>query len=132
MSAFLSITMITPETRMFLNPPLERIKEMQLLDFRINKNIKDEIRLNLFCDLVKTKSSYFNKIPCGEIEELNPSHLLAVIPSQSHPCIKVQQANNPINYFTLWLLDEDGSKPCKVVRKKNRRRTRTYLFNQNN
>ena len=111
MSAFLSITILTTETRIYLNPPLERIKEMQLLDFHINKNITREHKLNLFCDLVESKYSYFNNLPYGENEELNPSHLLAVIPCKNHPCIKVQQTNNPINYFTLLLLDEKGRKP---------------------
>ena len=111
MSAFLSITMLTPETRIYLKPPLERIKEMQVLDFHVNKEIIREFKLNFFCDLVESKYSYYNKLPYGENEELNPSTLLAVIPSQNHPCIKVQQTNNPINYFTLLILDENGGKP---------------------
>ena len=111
MPAFLSITMVTPETRIYLKPPLERIREIQLLDFHVNKNPIREFKLNLFCDLVEPKYSYYNKLPCGENEERNPSTLLAVIPSQNHPCIKVQQTNNPINYFTLSILNEKGGTP---------------------
>ena len=65
MSAFLSITMLTPETRIYLKPPLERIKEMQLLDFHVHKNLIREFKLNLFCDLVEPNYSYYNKLPYG-------------------------------------------------------------------
>ena len=193
--------MLTPETRVYLEPPLVKVKEIQLLDFHIPKPeikfkeiqnvykfLSDEkifitippgtytlktlqqiflkdtesakltilmtekghylysnkafnirlpeklskrlgvpekilpkqyytIRLipdkplNLFCDLIDPKSSYYNSIPRDENVELSPSQLLAVIPSKRYPCLKVSQTKNPINYFTLVILDENGLKP---------------------
>ena len=66
----------------------------------------------LMCDLIEPKSSYSNCCkPIGENVELKPSQVLAVIPSQeNHPCLRVPQNKNPVNYFTLWILDENGRK----------------------
>ena len=204
MSTFLSITMLTPETRVYLEPPLGQINEIQMLDSHIPKAwirfkdpqkvykyksqdnelekvfftippgnytlktlqqifLKDQesskltilvteqgyylysnktvnLRLSeklskklgvpekilpnqyypirwipdkplyLMCDLIESKSSYSNRIPRGENVELTPSQLLAVMPSQRHPCLRVPQTKNPLNYFTLLILDEKGRK----------------------
>ena len=206
MSTFLSITMLTPETRVYLEPPLTGVKEIQLLDCHIpkpwikfketqkvykfssqenavekifftippgnytlktlqqifirdresskltilmteqgyylysNKTINLRLSeklskklgvpekilpnqyypirwiaakpLNVFCDLIESKSSYSNRIPRGENVEVSPSQLLAVMPFNNYPCLRVQQQDaNPINYFTLIILDEKGRKP---------------------
>ncbi len=205
MTTSLSIAMLTPETRVYLEPPLTQVKEIQLLDCHIPKpwikfkeaqkvykflsqeNVSEKIfltippgtytlktlqqiflkdqesskltilmtekghylysnktvnlrlseklakrlgvsekilpnkyypirwipdkPLNVFCDLVESKSSYSNRIPRGENVELTPSQLLAVIPSETYPCLRVSQTKNPINYFTLLILDEKGRKP---------------------
>ena len=65
----------------------------------------------LMCDLIEPKSSYSNCcIPEGLNEELKPSQLLAVIPSKNLPCLRVPPTKNPVNYFTLWILDGKGKK----------------------
>ena len=45
--------------------------------------------------------------------KLEPMNLLAIIHSKSlsYPSIPIQTENLPINYLTLSLLDENGSKP---------------------
>ena len=108
-TTFLTITMLTPETRIYLDPPLTKVKEIQLLDSHIPKTLSDK-SFYLMCDLIETKSSYSNRIPRGENVELNPSQLLAVIPSQKYPCLRISQTKNPVNYFTLLILDENGRK----------------------
>ena len=109
MSTFLSINMLTPETRIYLDPPLNQVKEIQMLDSHIPKVVADK-PLYLMCDLIESKSSYSNRIPRGGNVELNLSQLLAVIPSQKYPCLRVSQTKNPVNYFTLLILDEAGRK----------------------
>ena len=111
MSTFLSITMLTPETRIYLEPPLLQVKEIEMLDIHIPKAWISDKPLYLMCDLIESKSSYSNITSFDENVELNPSQLLAVIPSNNYPCIKVQQTKNPLNYFTLSILDEKGGKP---------------------
>ena len=206
MSTFLSITMLTSETRVYLEPPLEQVKEIQILDSHIPKSwinfnepqkiykhksrddelekvfftipagnytlrslqqvflkdkeisniaivvseegnylystnslnlrlseklskklgvhqkilpnkyykirwIPDDSHLYLMCDIIESKSSYSNGIAHGGNVELNPSQLLAVIPSKKHPCLRVSQTKNPLNYLTLSILDENGEKP---------------------
>ena len=109
-TTFLSITMLTPETRIYLEPPLTQVKEIQMQVSYIPK-ASSRNPLYLMCDLIESKSSYSNWIPRGENVELTPSQLLAVIPSQKHPCLRVPQTKNPVNYFTLLILDEKGRKP---------------------
>ena len=109
-TTFLSINMLTPETRIYLDPPLTQVKEIQL-QFSFMPKATHRNPFYLMCDLIESKSSYSNCcIPNGENEELKPSQLLAVIPSQKHPCLRVPQTKNPVNYFTLWILDEKGRK----------------------
>ena len=108
-TTFLSITMLTPETRIYLDPPLNQVKKIQMLDSHIPKSLSDK-SFYLMCDVIEPKSSYSNRIPRGESVELNPSQLLAVIPSQKYPCLRISQTKNPVNYFTLLILDENGRK----------------------
>ena len=109
-TTFLSINMLTPETRIYLDPPLTKVKKIQMLDSHINP-ATNKNPYYLMCDLIESKSSYSNCcIPSAETEELKPSQLLAVIPSQKYPCLRVPQTKNPVNYFTLLILDEFGKK----------------------
>ena len=102
--------MLTPETRIYLDPPLTNVKEIQLQFVYIPIPLYEN-HIYLMCDLIEPKSSYSNCcMPIGGNLELNPSQVLAVIPSQEHLCLRVQQTKNPINYFTLWILDKDGKK----------------------
>ena len=92
--------MLTPETRIYLDPPLTNVKEIQLIFIYTNIARYDK-PFYLMCDIIEPKSSYSNIIPSGENIELKPSQLLSVIPSPN---------NNPVNYFNLLLLDENGKK----------------------
>ena len=77
-------------------------------------------RLKVYCDLVE--GSYEsndrkdrNKSPRGTFNDKDETHvissgLLAVVPSQRYPLLKVSDSNHPINYFTLRVLDERGHK----------------------
>ena len=69
-----------------------------------------ETLLKVYCDIVEEHSSYENKELNVESIKLTQSQLLAIIPSQKYPCLKVSQSKNPINYFTLTILDEYGNK----------------------
>ena len=108
MSIFISIMISSPETRVYLEPPLEEIKEIQLLDFHVPEIFYP---LSVFCDLVESKFSYYNKVARNENTEVTASNLLGVIPFQHSASIKAQQSNDPINYFTLSILDRNGVKP---------------------
>ena len=88
-TTFLSIYMLTPKTRIYMDPPLTQVKEIQMLFSHIPKASSSN-PFYLMCDLIESKSSYSNCcIPEGENVELKPSQLLAVIPSNKHPCLKV-------------------------------------------
>ena len=102
--------MLTPETRIYLDPPLTNVKEIQNAGLVYISKATYRNPMYLMCDLIEPNSSYCNMIPRGENVELNPSQILAVIPSQEHPCLRVLQSKNPLNYFTLWILDENGRK----------------------
>ena len=80
-----------------------------MLDFS-GTNATSENPLYLMCDLIEPKSSYYNRIPGGGNVELNPSQLLAVIPSKKYPSLRITQTKNPVNHFTLWILDKNGTK----------------------
>ena len=104
--------MLTPETRIYLDPPLTNVKEIQL-QYCFLRKASYTNPLYLMCDLIESKSSYSTCCkPIGKNLELKPSQVLAVIPPyEKHPCLKVPQTKNPINYFNLWLIDENGKKP---------------------
>ena len=90
-------------------------------------------RLKVYCDLVE--SSYEsndrkdrNKSPKVNFNDKDETHvvssdLLAVVPSQRYPILKVSDGKNPINYFTLRVLDEKGHKlkfyncPIRIILK---------------
>ena len=101
--------MLTTETRIYLDPPLSNVKEIQMVDSSM-KNATSDNPLYLMCDLIEPKSSYYNRIPRGENVELNPSQLLAIVPSKRYPCLRIPETKNPLNYFTLWILDKNGTK----------------------
>ena len=102
--------MLRPKTRIYLDPPLTNVKEIQMLFSYIPKALNTN-PFYLMCDLIESKSSYSNCcIPEGENVKLKPSQLLAVIPSQNHPCLRVLQTKNPVNYFDLFILDKKGRK----------------------
>ena len=69
-----------------------------------------ETMLKVYCDIVEEDSSYENKETNADSIKLTQSQLLAIIPSNKYPCLKVSQTKNPINYFTLTILDEYGNK----------------------
>ena len=80
-----------------------------MLDFS-GTNANSENPLYLMCDLIEPKSSYYNRIHSVGNVELDPSQLLAVIPSKKYPSLRTAETKNPVNYFTLWILDKNGTK----------------------
>ena len=70
--------------------------------------------IKVYCDLVEEQSSYENEVVSKEAIKIRPSDLLAVVPSQRYPRLKVSLTKNPINYFTVTISDEDGS-PLRLI-----------------
>ena len=65
----------------------------------------------VYCD-IDTSKSVLGKITTAG-GDLKPTNLLAIIPSKSekYPLVSIKVENNPINYLTLSVLDENGNKP---------------------
>ena len=106
---FLSITMLTTETTIYLDPPLNNVSEVQILDFS-GTNASNDNPLYLMSDIIESKSSYYNRIPSGGNVEIRPSQLLATIPSKKYPILRITQIKNPLYNFKLWILDKNGIK----------------------
>ena len=70
--------------------------------------------IKVYCDLVEEQSSYENEVVSKESIKIRPSDLLAVVPSQRYPRLKVSLTKNPINYFTVTISDEDGT-PLRLI-----------------
>ena len=72
------------------------------------------LKYHIYCD-IGTSSSVLGQITMetdGGLK-LVPTNLLAVVPSKSgmYPSIPIQVKGDPINYFTLSVLDKDGNVP---------------------
>ena len=67
-------------------------------------------KYHIHCD-IGASNSVLGLITTGN--KLAPTNLLAIIPSKSgtYPSIQVVDVNDPINYFTLSVLDENGNEP---------------------
>ena len=103
--------MLNNEARIYLDPPLTNVKEIQLqYFFFLKSNYVNP--LYLMCDLIEPKSSYTDCCKTSsETIKLKPSQVLAVIPTyQEHNSLRIPQTKNPVNHFTLWILDENGKK----------------------
>ena len=96
--------MLTPETRIYLDPPLTNVKEIQS-QFTYLHTASYRNPIYLMCDLIEPKSSYSNCcMPIGENVELKPSQVLDVIPSQEHPCLRIPQTkkSDQLLYFMAY------------------------------
>ena len=63
--------------------------------------------LKLFCSLIDNRMSYMNKNENGHLTKIQPSQLLANIPSQDYPTIPIEKYDNLINHFDLTILNSD-------------------------
>ena len=86
------------------------------------KNVNDtwpSYKYHVYCNIGASSSVLGQSTTTAATEgrtehlKLAPTNLLAIIPSKSlsYPSIPIQTENLPINYLTLSLLDENGSKP---------------------
>ena len=75
---------------------------------QIDITIKEPLRL--LCSIVDNRMSYTNKGENGDLTKIQPSQLLANIPSKDYPSIPVQKYESPINHFDLIILDNKWKK----------------------
>ena len=66
--------------------------------------------VKVYCDLIEEDSSYENNYVDSSSIKLTRSQLLAVVPSQRYDRLRISQTKNPINYFTVTILDENGNR----------------------
>ena len=72
---------------------------------QIDIAIKEPLRL--LCGIVDNRMSYTNK---GNLVKIQPSQLLANIPSKDYPSIPIRKYDGLINHFDLTILDSDWKK----------------------
>ena len=72
---------------------------------QIDITIKEPLRL--LCSIVDNRMSYSNKGKNGGLVKIQPSQLLANIPSKDYPSIPIRKYDNFINHFDLTILDSD-------------------------
>ena len=75
---------------------------------QIDITIKEPLRL--LCSIVDNKMSYTNKGKNGVLVKIQPSQLLANIPSKDYPSIPIRKYDNLINHFDLTILYSDWKK----------------------
>ena len=75
---------------------------------QIDITIKEPLRL--LCSIVDNRMSYTNKGKNGGLVKIQPSQLLANIPSKDYPSIPIRKYDNFINHFDLTILDSDWKK----------------------
>ena len=75
---------------------------------QINISIKEPLRL--LCSIVDNRMSYTNKGKTGDLVKIQPSQLLANMPSKDYPTIPVQKYDSLINHFDLTILDNEWKK----------------------
>ena len=66
----------------------------------------------VYCN-IETSNSVLGQITTIASGNLKPTNLLAIVPSKFLSCqpIPIQVENQPINYLTLFVLDENGNEP---------------------
>ena len=107
---------------------METVKKIQVIDF--SRDDESKHKAPLLCSIVDPKYSYINnKLPPTKKKrivykniKLKRSELLALVPSENYPTVKVID-NEVINYFDLKLSEFDGisenllDKPVRITLK---------------